>query len=110
MERFRGLGETLLLFIVMGIFSIIQSGLRKRSKWNIWKSLGKFFVNVVAGVGFYSFLLSYDGWHGEYPQKIGVIMLATYIGSRLIDLVVDKSFDALKRMDIKEFIKHMLKL
>jgi len=110
MERFKEVGETFLWFIIMWIFSILQSGLSKADKWNIWKSLGKFFVNVVAGVGFYSFLLSYSSWHGNYPQKIGVIMLATYIGSRLIDLIVDKSFEALKTMNIKEFIKHMLKL
>lgn len=110
MDRFQGVGETILWFILMGVFSLLQSGLSKPEKWNVWKALGKFFVNVVAGVGFYSFLLSYKSWFGDYPQKIGVIMLATYIGSRLIDLLVDKSFDALKKMDIKEFIKHMLKL
>jgi len=110
MDRFKDIGETILLFVIMGIFTILKSGLSKQSRWDIWRSLSKFFVNIIAGVGFYSFLLSYKDWFGSYPQKIGVIMFTVYIGSRLIDLVVDKSFETLKGMNLKEIIKHLFNL
>lgn len=110
MEWIKEFGEVLLLFVVGGIFSVVKHGLKKEGKWNIWKSLTKFFVNIISGITLYVFLLSYKEWYGEYPQKIGVIMMVTYIGSRLIDLLVDKSFEGLRSMNIKDFIKHMLKL
>lgn len=109
MDKMKDLIEIIFWFVIMGIFSVLKHGLKKESKWNIWKSLSKFFVNVIAGVGFYSFLLSYNQWHGEYPQKIGVIMFVTYIGSRLIDLLVDKTLDGLRAMNIKDFLKHFFK-
>lgn len=109
MEKFKDLIELIFLFGIMGIFSVLKHGLNKENKWNVWKALSKFLVNVIAGVGFYSFLLSYNPWHGEYPQKIGVIMFVTYIGSRLIDLLVDKTLDGLRSMNIKELIKHFFK-
>lgn len=110
MERFKSLAEDGIIFAVMGILSIMKELLAKDEPIEWGKIFTKFFINLVSGVGVYSFLLSYKEWYGEYPQKIGVIMFATYTGSKVIDLVVDKVYVWIKNGGIKEIIRKILDL
>jgi len=110
MERYRALAEDGVIFLVMAVFSVIKQILMDEEVIDWRKLFAKLFVQVVAGVGFYSFLLSYKPWYGEYPQKVGIIMIVTYMGSRLIDLVVDKTFKWIRKVDLKVLIKKLLEL
>lgn len=110
MERWRALAEDGVLFLIMSIFAVMKQmiGTGGRILWG--QALTKLFTNLVAGVGFYSFLLSYKEWYGEYPQKVGVIMFVVYTGSRVIDTLVDRMFMWLKKINFKELIKKLLEL
>jgi len=108
MERYRGLIEDGAIFLLMSIFTALKQLLADDGEINWGKTFAKIITNLLAGVGIYSFLLSYKPWFHEYPQKIGVIMFVVYIGSRLIDLVVDKSFDWLKGVDFKAILRILL--
>ena len=110
MERFKGLADTTFWFLLMGLLTIIKQGMKEEGKWDWRRALSKFFVNVIAGVGFYSFLLSYKPWYGEYPQKVGVIMVVVYAGSSLIDIVTDKLIDAFRNGWVKEIVKKLFNL
>ena len=106
----RDLIEVILLFLVMAIFSVAKRGLNKVGNWNLARSLTKVFVNFIAGVSLYSMFISYDDWFGDYPQKLGIAMFATYIGDKIIDILVDKTFDNLSWEGIKNWIKKVLNL
>ena len=106
MERYRGFVEEGMIFMIMSIFTVLKQMLREGDDVDWKKSLIKVFTNLVAGWGFYSFLLAYKPWYGEYPQKIGVIMVMVYAGSKLIDIVVD----AVYKFDFKEIIKRWMGL
>ena len=111
MERLRELLKNDgLIFLIMGILAVMKDMVSTDTAINWRKALSKLFIKIVAGVGFYSFLLSYKPWYGEYPQKIGVIMVAVYMGDKIIDIFVEKGFAWLKKFDIKTFIKKMLEL
>lgn len=106
----RDLIEVVLLFLVMAIFSVAKKGLNETRNWNITKSLIKVFITFIAGVSLYSFLISYDRWFGDYPQKLGVAMLLTYTGDKIIDILIDKMFDNLSWKSIKDYLMKILKL
>ena len=106
----RDLVEVILLFLVMAIFSVAKRGLNREENWNIGKTLTKVFVNFIAGVSLYSVLISYDERFGDYPQKLGVAMFVTYIGSKVIDILVDKTFDNLSWKKIKEYLIKLIEL
>ena len=110
MERFRSLAEDGVIFIIMGILSIMKELISQDGPIEWGKISAKFLINLISGVGVYSFLLSYKEWYGEYPQKIGVIMFATYTGSKIIDLVVDRLYVWMKHGGIKELIRKLFNL
>ena len=110
MDRFRGLAEDSAIFLVMSIFSVIRTMISSDKPIEWGRSIARMFSNLVAGVGFYSFLLSYKEWYGEYPQKIGVIMFVTYAGSRVVDLFTDKIYTWIKKTDIRQLIKNIIDL
>lgn len=106
MERYQGIIEDIAIFVLMAVFSVIKQVVADDGEIPWKKVFTKIFSNFVAGAGFYSFLLAYKPWYGEYPQKVGVIMIVVYAGSRLIDVVVD----AIYKMDFKEIIKRWMNL
>lgn len=110
MDRLREFTEDSVIFLIMAIFSVMRNLIASDEPINWTKSIAKVFSNLVAGVGFYSFLLSYRPWYGEYPQKIGIIMVVTYTGSKLVDLLVDKLFIWLKGIDFKSIIRKLFDL
>ena len=98
------------IFIFMGIVAVMRDMLSKKDKI-YWHQLGlKFLTKVSTGVGLYTFLLSYKPWYGQYPQKIGVIMIAVYIGDKVIDIFMEKMFRWLYKFDIKTLIKKLFDL
>ena len=105
MERYRGLVEDGFIFLLMAVFTAMKQLLAGEGEIDWRRTFAKIFVNMIAGVGIYSFLLSYKPWYGEYPQKVGVIMFVVYAGSRFIDLIVDKLFDWIKKTDFKELLR-----
>lgn len=110
MEKYQYLVEDAVIFLIMAIFSVMRNLVNSDKPISWAKSFTKMLSNLVAGLGLYSFLLSYKSWYGEYPQKIGVIMLVTYAGSKMIDLIVDKIFDWIKKLDFRKIIKKLLEL
>ena len=110
MERYKGLLEDGAIFLLMAIFTAMKQMLSGDGEINWGKTFAKVISNLIAGIGIYSFLLSYKPWFHEYPQKVGVIMFVVYAGSRFIDLVVDKLFDWFKTTDFKEIIRILFKL
>jgi hypothetical protein len=110
MERYRGLIEDGAIFLLMAVFTAMKQILVDDGEIDWGRTITKIFVNLIAGVGVYSFLLSYQDWYGQYPQKVGIIMLVVYGGSRMIDLFVDALFKWLKNIDLKEVLKKLLNL
>lgn len=104
------LPDTVFWFLVMGLLTVIKEGIKTAGEWSWRRSSSKFLANVIAGAGFYSFLLSYKPWYGEYPQKIGVIMLVVYVGSSLIDIVTDKIIDGFKNGWAKDVVRKLFNL
>ena len=100
MERYRGLIEDGAIFLLMAVFTVMKQLLVEEGEINWGKTFAKIFVNIVAGVGFYTFVISYDSWFSDYPQKVGTIMVVTYAGSKLIEIVVDKIYDFARKKDI----------
>ncbi len=98
------------IFLVMGILAVMKDMLSTNTELNWKKAVSKLFIKITVGVGFYSFLLSYKPWYGEYPQKIGVIMVATYMGDKIIDILVEKGYQFFKKFNIKVLIKKLLEL
>jgi len=110
MDKFKDLIETSAWFILMGLLTVIKDGMGHEKAWN-WKlSAAKFFTNIVAGVGFYSFVLSYKPYYGEYPQKIWVIMLVVYGGNKFIDAIVERIAIMIKKFSFKKFIQKIIEL
>ena len=105
MERYRGLIETGAIFLVGAVMSAMKQLLADEGEIDWRKTFARVLSNILAGVGIYSFLLSYRPWFNEYPQKIGVIMFLVYVGSRLIDVLVDKLFDWIKYTNFKEILR-----
>ena len=110
MERYRGLIEDGAIFLLMAVFTVMKQLLVEEGEINWSKSIAKVFVNFVAGVGFYTLLLSYQDWFGQYPQKVGVVMIVTYVGSKTIDIFVDKFYDWFKKFDFKDLIRRLMNL
>ena len=107
MERFKGFIEgDLLILAIMAVFTFLKQSINDKGPIDWKKALIKVFTNFVAGWGFYSLVLAYDARLGDYPQKVGIIMIAVYGGSRLIDVIVD----ALYKFDWKEAIRRWLNL
>jgi hypothetical protein len=110
MERYRGLIEDGAIFLLMAVFTAMKQLLVDDSEIDWPRTFSKIFTNLIAGVGFYSFLLAYKPWYCEYPQKVGIIMLVTYGGSRLIDIGIDKFFKWIRNTDFKDIIRKILDL
>ena len=111
MERLKELlREEGIIFITMGVIAVMRDMLAKKDKINWCQFIIKFLTKVSTGVGFYTFLLSYKPWYGEYPQKVGVIMIAVYIGDKVIDIFIEKIFKWLYKFDIKTLIKKLFEL
>ena len=104
MERYRGLLEDGVILLIMSVFTVLKQMINEEGSIHWGKTFAKVFVNLVAGWGFYSFLMAYKPWYGEYPQKVGVIMIMVYAGSKLIDLVVD----AIYKFNFKEIIRRWM--
>lgn len=107
MERIRSIIETGSIFAIMAVFSVMKEALSKEGAINWKKSFMKGFVNFVAGVSFYSVLISYKPQIDNYPQRIGAIMFVTYIGSKLLDILVDRTYDFFKKENLKSFINKL---
>jgi hypothetical protein len=106
MERLRPIMEAgdAIILAIMALFTFLKQSINEAGKINWTKGLIKVFTNFVAGWGFYYAIIAYWSELSEYPQKVPAIMIATYAGSRLIDVVVD----ALYRINIKEILKKWL--
>jgi hypothetical protein len=107
MERFRAFieGDAIILAI-MALFTFLKQSINEPGPIHWAKAFTKVFTNFVAGWGFFSLVMAYDARLGEYPQKVGVIMITVYAGSRLIDIVVD----GLYRLNFKEIIRRWMGL
>ena len=106
MERFKPIIEAgdAVILLIMAVFTFLKQSIAGTGKIDFRKAAIKVFTNFVAGWGFYSFALAYDPWMGDPPQKIGVIMIVTYAGSHLIDVIVEKLY----KLDWKAFIRKWL--
>ena len=98
------------IFLLMGIVAVIKDMVGSEQKINWPKLWSKLFTKIAVGAGFYSFLLSYKPWYGEYPQKVGIIMIAVYVGDKIIDVIADKLFAFFKKFDLKTLIKKLFEL
>jgi hypothetical protein len=94
MERLRPIMEAgdALILAIMAIFTFLKQSINEAGKINWTKGFVKIFTNFVAGWGFYYAIIAYWTELSQYPQKVPAIMVATYAGSRLIDIVVDKIY------------------
>jgi len=102
--------DTIMWFILMGFLAIMKEGMGRKTPWEWKTAFVKFLTNIIAGVGFYSFILSYWPWYGENPQRIWVIMIVVYGGNTFIDIVINKIAMFLKGFDMKELIKKLFNL
>lgn len=110
MEKYRGIFEDGAIFLLMSLFTALKQILADEGEIDWPRTFAKVFTNLIAGVGIYSFLLSYKPWYGEYPHKVGIIMIVVYAGSRVIDVVVDKFFTWLTKTDFKEILRKLFGL
>jgi hypothetical protein len=106
MERYRNLLEDGVIIGIMAVFTVLKQMINEDGEIHWGRTIAKVFTNFVAGWGFYSFLMAYKPWYSEYPQKVGIIMITVYGGSKLIDVIVD----AVYKLDFKEIIKRWLGL
>lgn len=79
-EILKELFITLIIFIIMGTLKLISIITKAESRLNLRQKFNIFYVNTVAGWGFFSLLVSYDEWFGELPQMVFFIMSVTYVG------------------------------
>jgi hypothetical protein len=106
MERLKPIMEAgdALILAIMAIFTFLKQSINESGKINWTKGFVKIFTNFVAGWGFYYAIIAYWTDLSQYPQKVPVIMVATYAGSRLIDIVVDKIY----KLNFKNIIRKWL--
>lgn len=106
MERFKPIIEAgdAIILAIMALFTFLKSSINTQGNIDWKRGLVKIFTNFVAGWGFYYALIAYDFWLSEYPQKVPAIMIATYAGSRMIDVIVD----ALYKINIKDILRKWL--
>ena len=88
----------------MALFTYLKQSINDAERFKWGKAAIKVFTNFVAGWGFYSFAIAWKAELADVPQKIGVIMVVTYAGSHLIDVIVEKLY----RLDWKSFIRKWL--
>jgi|SRR5210317_649618 len=106
MERIRPILEAgdAIILAIMALFTYLKKSIDHTGRIDWTKALVKVFTNFVAGWGFYYALISYWVQLSELPQKVPAIMVATYAGSRMIDVVVDWLYT----INIREAIKRWM--
>ena len=86
-NELREILETILIFLIMGILSVIAKLQKSESKLNLREKFNIFYVNTVAGWGLFSLLVSYKDWFGNYPQKVFTIMTVVYVGFNVLEYI-----------------------
>jgi hypothetical protein len=111
MERLRELlRNDGVIFLFMGVLAVMKEMISTTERINLRLVGIKLFIKIASGVGFYSFLLSYKEWYGQYPQKIGIIMVCVFAGDKVIDIVIDRIYYYFNRFDIKTLMKKLFDL
>lgn len=98
-EYFTDQVQTILIFLLMGIFSVVARISSSDSKLSLRQKFNLFYVNIVAGWGMFSLLTSYSEWFGEFPQKVFTIMTVVYVG-----------FNALEKLKKSDFLSKLVTL
>ena len=93
---------TLVIFIIMGTLKLVATIAGSNTKISIRQKFNVFYVNTVAGWGFFSLLISYDDWFGKLPQKIFIIMSVTYVGFNILNSTKFLNF-------VKKFFEYVTK-
>ena len=106
MEKYTRLFEDGVIILIMAVFTVLNQMLGQEGKIPWGKMSAKLFTNFVAGWGFYYGLIAYNISMQDFPQKVPAIMISTYVGSRLIDTVVDGIY----KLDWKEILRRWLGL
>lgn len=79
--------QTGIIFVLMGVFTVIVTISKSAKKLNLTEKFNLFYVNTVAGWGFFSLLISYDDWFGNFPQKVFTIMTVVYVGFNTLEFI-----------------------
>jgi hypothetical protein len=106
MEKYTRLFEDGVIILIMSVFTVLNQMLGEEGQIPWGRIFAKLFTNFVAGWGFYYALIAYDGLMADFPQKVPAIMISTYVGSRLIDTIVD----GLYKLNWKEILRRWLGL
>lgn len=96
MEKYRAFIETGVIFILMGVFSVIVKLNKEDKEVKFSKIFTRFYTNIIAGWGIYSLLIGYHEWFGNFPQKIFIIMTVVLTGVRAFDYLEEN--DVVGRM------------
>ena len=87
MKNYQDLIETIIIFLIMGILSVIAKLQKSETKLNLRQKFNIFYINTVAGWGVYSLLIGYKEWFGNYPQKVFTIMSVVYVGFEVLEYI-----------------------
>jgi len=89
--KFSHILETAAIFLIMGVFSVASYLQKQDTKVNMATLTRHFYINIVSGWGFYSLVTSYNGWFGQYPQKIFTIMTVVTLGFNGLEYLKDNN-------------------
>lgn len=76
---------TALIFLIMGIFTVIVKLTKSKKQINFKRMFALFYINVVAGWGIFSLITAKIEWFGIMPQKVFTIMAVTFVGYDALD-------------------------
>ena len=91
-----GLGQTVIIFLLMGMFTVIVHISKQSGKVNWSRRFNLFYINIIAGWGLYSLLAGLYTWFTNFPQKVFTIMLVTYTGYSTLEWM--KKNEVLRRI------------
>ena len=74
-----------IIFLIMGSMKLAATVARQTEKLNWKRMFNIFYVNTIAGWGFYSILTAYDKWFDEFPQMVFFIMVTTFLGFNMLN-------------------------
>lgn len=89
-EYFNEAIQTFLIFVLMGVFTVIAFVSKSDEKINLRKKFNLFYINTVAGWGIFSLVISIDDWFNEWPQRVFTIMTVTYVGFNSLEYIKKK--------------------
>lgn len=89
-DYFNEAAETFLIFVLMGVFTVIAFVSKTDEKLDLRKKFNLFYINTVAGWGIFSLVISIDDWFNAWPQRVFTIMTVTYVGFNTLEFIKKK--------------------